>query len=140
MRRAFFLAVGITAIGVLAAADQTRAASVSTLAGTDPFAAQIAEAVRRFDVPTAWIRAVMRAESGGDTSAISSKGAVGLMQIMPTTWANLRVRYGLGSDPFDVHDNILAGAAYLREMHDRYGSPGFLLWLPSVMQEFSDPY
>ncbi|BCK76239.1 murein transglycosylase [Gluconobacter potus] len=126
MRRAFFLAVGITAIGVLAAADQTRAASVSTLAGTDPFAAQIAEAVRRFDVPTAWIRAVMRAESGGDTSAISSKGAVGLMQIMPTTWANLRVRYGLGSDPFDVHDNILAGAAYLREMHDRYGSPGFL--------------
>ncbi|CDG39835.1 MULTISPECIES: lytic transglycosylase domain-containing protein [Acetobacteraceae] len=126
MRPAFFLAVGITAIGVLAAADQTRAASVSTLADTDSFAAQIAEAVRRFDVPTTWIRAVMRAESGGDTSAISSKGALGLMQIMPATWADLRVRYGLGSDPFDVHDNILAGAAYLREMHDRYGSPGFL--------------
>ena len=126
MRRAFFLAVGITAIGVLAAADQTRAASVSILAGTDPFAAPVAEAVRRFDVPTAWIRAVMRAESGGDTSAISSKGALGLMQIMPATWSDLRVRYGLGSDPFDVHDNILAGAAYLREMHDRYGSPGFL--------------
>ncbi|MBB3173706.1 soluble lytic murein transglycosylase-like protein [Endobacter medicaginis] len=85
MRPAFFLAVGITAIGVLAAADQTRAASVSTLADTDSFAAQIAEAVRRFDVPTTWIRAVMRAESGGDTSAISSKGALGLMQIMPAT-------------------------------------------------------
>jgi soluble lytic murein transglycosylase-like protein len=42
------------------------------------------------------------------------------MQIMPETWAHLRVRYGLGAD------NILAGAAYLRELYDRYGSPGFL--------------
>jgi hypothetical protein len=51
---------------------------------------------------------------------------MGLMQIMPETWANLRIRYGLGSDPLDAHDNILAGAAYLRELHDRYGEPGFL--------------
>lgn len=51
---------------------------------------------------------------------------MGLMQIMPETWASLRLRYGLGPDPFDVHDNILAGAAYLRELHDRYGAPGFL--------------
>jgi soluble lytic murein transglycosylase-like protein len=51
---------------------------------------------------------------------------MGLMQIMPETWATLRLRYGLGADPFDPHDNILAGAAYLRELHDRYGSPGFL--------------
>ena len=51
---------------------------------------------------------------------------MGLMQIMPETWASLQVRYGLGADPFDAHDNILAGAAYLRELHDRYGAPGFL--------------
>ena len=51
---------------------------------------------------------------------------MGLMQIMPETWATLRLRYSLGADPFDPHDNILAGAAYLRELHDRYGSPGFL--------------
>jgi hypothetical protein len=51
---------------------------------------------------------------------------MGLMQIMPDTWAELRVRHRLGSDPYDPRDNILAGAAYLREMHDRYGSPGFL--------------
>lgn len=51
---------------------------------------------------------------------------MGLMQLMPETWAALRARYGLGRDPFDPHDNILAGAAFLREMHDRYGSPGFL--------------
>jgi len=51
---------------------------------------------------------------------------MGLMQIMPETWASLRLRYGLGPDPFDAHDNILAGAAYLRSLHDRYGAPGFL--------------
>jgi hypothetical protein len=45
---------------------------------------------------------------------------------MPDTWAELRVRHRLGRDPYDPRDNILAGAAYLREMHDRYGSPGFL--------------
>jgi hypothetical protein len=38
----------------------------------------------------------------------------------------LRARYRLGSDPYDPRDNILAGAAYLHELHDRYGSPGFL--------------
>jgi hypothetical protein len=51
---------------------------------------------------------------------------MGLMQIMPDTWADLRGRHRLGADPYDPRDNILAGAAYLREMHDRYGVPGFL--------------
>jgi hypothetical protein len=51
---------------------------------------------------------------------------MGLMQIMPETWADLRLRYALGNDPYDPHDNILAGTAYLRELRDRYGSPGFL--------------
>ena len=68
----------------------------------------------------------MRAESGGDRHAVSRAGAMGLMQIMPRTWAELRARYGLGRDPYDVRDNIMAGAAYLREMFDAFGSPGFL--------------
>jgi soluble lytic murein transglycosylase-like protein len=51
---------------------------------------------------------------------------MGLMQFMPETWSHLRFRYGLGTDPFDTHDNIVAGTAYLRELHDRYGNPGFL--------------
>jgi hypothetical protein len=68
----------------------------------------------------------MRVESRVNRRAISPKGAMGLMQLMPDTWAALRARYGLGRDPFDAHDSILAGAAFLREMHDRYGSPGFL--------------
>jgi hypothetical protein len=58
--------------------------------------------------------------------APSPKGAMGLMQIMPESWAILRARYGLGANPFDSRDNILAGAGYLRELHDRYGAPGFL--------------
>ena len=92
----------------------------------DPYAAFIAEAAQRFGIPETWIRAVMRIESAGDVRAVSSAGALGLMQVMPSTWAELRVRHRLGVDPYDPHDNILAGAAYLREMHDRYGSPGFL--------------
>jgi len=86
----------------------------------------IAEASRRFGMPAAWIRAVMRAESAEAVRAISPAGAMGLMQIMPDTWAGLRIRYHLGGDPYDPHDNILAGAAYLRELHDHYGAPGFL--------------
>jgi Transglycosylase SLT domain len=84
------------------------------------------EASRRFAIPASWIRAVMQAESGGDPRALSAQGAMGLMQIMPGTWAELRVRYGLGADPYDPRDNITAGVAYLRELHDRFGAPGFL--------------
>ena len=51
---------------------------------------------------------------------------MGLMQIMPKTYAGLRARHHLGADAYNPRDNILAGAAYLREMLDRYGSLGFL--------------
>ena len=88
----------------------------------DPIATHIAEAAQRFGIPERWIVAVMRAESAGNTRAISRAGAQGLMQVMPATWDHLRARYRLGSDPFDPRDNILAGAAYLREMYDRYGT------------------
>ncbi len=93
---------------------------------SDRYADFIAEAAERFDIPVAWIRTVMCAESDGNVRSTSSKGAMGLMQIMPQTWAELRIHYGLGEDPYDPHDNIMAGAAYLRELFDRYGNPGFL--------------
>lgn len=93
----------------------------------DPYAPFVSEAAQRFGIPASWIRAVMRAESAGDPRAVSPKGAMGLMQIMPATWAELRLRHGLGSDPFSPRDSILAGAAYLREMHDRYGSVALML-------------
>lgn len=88
--------------------------------------AYVAEAAQRFGIPEAWILAVMGVESGGDVRATSVKGAMGLMQVMPATYADLRARYGLGPNAYDPRDNILAGAAYLREMYDRYGAPGFL--------------
>jgi soluble lytic murein transglycosylase-like protein len=91
-----------------------------------PFAAFVTEASKRFGVPEQWIRAVMHVESSAKQRARSERGAMGLMQIMPKTWTELRARYGLGADPFDPRDNILAGAAYIRELYDRYGVPGFL--------------
>ncbi|WP_346775555.1 lytic transglycosylase domain-containing protein [Sphingomonas sp. G-3-2-10] len=86
----------------------------------------IARASRHFAIPGRLIRAVIAVESGGAVYAISPKGALGLMQLMPGTWAELRRRYALGSDPFDPCDNIFAGTGYLRELLDRYGDPGFL--------------
>jgi len=93
------------------------------------WAAEIAEASQRFKIPEDWIARVMKAESDGRTSlggmpVVSPKGAMGLMQLMPGTWAEMRAVEGLGSDPFDPHDNIIAGAAYLRLMYDRFGYPG----------------
>lgn len=88
------------------------------------FVGFINEASQRFAIPPNWIRSVQSIESAGDVHARSPKGAMGLMQIMPATWAELRERYNLGRDPYDPHDNILAGTAYLRELLDRYGAPG----------------
>jgi len=92
----------------------------------DRLAKFIAEASVRFAVPAFWIRAVIQIESAGDAHSISPRGAMGLMQLMPATWVALSARYGLGLDPFDARDNILAGTAYLKEMHDRFGLAGFL--------------
>ncbi len=107
-----------------APAQQTQ--SSAHISAADRFATFVAEAAQRFGIPPAWIRAVMQLESAGDLHAVSPKGAMGLMQIMPKTYAGLCIRHGLGSNPYDPHDNILAGAAYLREMHNLYGSAGFL--------------
>ena len=86
----------------------------------------IDEASRRFSIPALWIRSVMQVESGGDAQALSPKGAMGLMQVMPETYTALRQAYGLGADPYQPRDNIMAGTAYRREMLDLYGTSGFL--------------
>lgn len=89
-------------------------------------AEMVTEAAQRFGMPERWITAVMRVESAFDARATSPAGAMGLMQVMPQTYASLRLRYGLGADPYHPRDNILAGTAYLREMYDRFGAAGFL--------------
>jgi len=98
----------------------------------DPWGPYIREAAQRVGFPENWVRAVMQQESGGrlvlaDGSLITSPaGAMGLMQIMPATWDRLRPGLGLGNDPYEPRDNILAGTAYLKQMFDRFGSPNFL--------------
>lgn len=110
---------------VICSRPDTASAQSAPVAGpavADPWADDIAEAAQRFAIPARWIRAVMAAESTGDPAALSPKGAIGLMQVMPATWDELRARHGLGDDPWTPRDNVLAGAAYLREIHDRYGT------------------
>ena len=92
----------------------------------DPWGPYVREAAARHAVPERWIREVMRQESDGRAGATSPAGAMGLMQVMPGTYDVLRRRHGLGADPYEPRDNIMAGAAYLREMHDRFGAPAFL--------------
>lgn len=101
--------------------------TVRGASGTELYAPEVAAASQRFGIPELWIRAVMRIESAGDRLAVSHRGAMGLMQVMPSTWAALRVRHGLGADPFAPQDNILAGTAYLREMLDRFGTVSLML-------------
>jgi membrane-bound lytic murein transglycosylase B len=124
---ALLLLSGLYIASVIPAVATAQDTSIARPSPRDPYAAHITEAAQRFGIPERWIRAVLRAESAGDVRAISSAGALGLMQVMPDTWAALRVRYRLGRDPYDPHDNIVAGAAYLREMWDRYGDVGAML-------------
>jgi soluble lytic murein transglycosylase-like protein len=116
----------LLAVAGIAHAEPVATEQHNVATAADPISTMVAEASQRFGIPASWIRAVMQVESFGDVRALSPKGAMGLMQIMPESWATLRSRYGLGADPYDAHDNILAGAAYLRELLDRYGSPGVL--------------
>jgi len=98
---------------------------------SDPWGPYIKEASARFSVPELWIREIMRQESGGrqyirGRLTTSRSGAAGLMQLMPATYAELRDKHGLGDDRYHPRDNILAGTAYIREMYDRFGYPGFI--------------
>lgn len=120
LRRTALLALALAAM-LLAGSSWAREAP--------PWRAHVAEAAARFAIPEAWILRVIDAESGGRTHLrgrpiTSPAGAIGLMQLMPGTWAQLRREHGFGPDPHDPRDNILAGTAYLRRMYDRFGYPG----------------
>ena len=117
------LALGVSSL----AAPQAASATAPDQFAAHPYAPHVAEASQRFGIPELWIWAVMRAESRGNSRAVSPAGAMGLMQIMPGTWAMLTERHRLGSDPFDVRANILGGTAYLRAMWDRYGDISLML-------------
>lgn len=119
----------MAALSSLALAAALAASTAAAASPIDRWAGPIAEASARFGIPEAWIRRVIRAESGGRLAQdrrpiVSSAGALGLMQLMPATWSDMRSLLGLGDDPQDPHDNILAGSFYLRLMYDRFGYPG----------------
>ena len=120
----------------MAALTLIAAAALASSGGSDaPSIARwqplIAEASQRFGVSESIIASVIRAESGGRTTlngrpTTSRAGAMGLMQLMPGTWAELRAQLQLGPDPYDPRDNILAGTAYLRQLGTRFGYPGMI--------------
>lgn len=75
----------------------------------------IAAAAEKYQVDPKLVSAVAEAESGGNQSAVSPAGAVGVMQLMPDTAA------ALGVNPYDEAQNIEGGAKYLRQMLDNFG-------------------
>ena len=107
----------------------TKEQAMSTAQLIDRWAPYVKEASRRFKISTDWIKAVMRIESGGRTLSddnqpiTSSAGAMGIMQVMPETYLDMKQQYGLGENPHDPHDNILAGTAYLSWLKEKYGYP-----------------
>jgi hypothetical protein len=131
---------GLVMLALLIGCSSACAAAADTAPNTasDPYADFMAQASQRFGVPTSWLRAVMQVESASNPKAVSSKRAMGLMQLMPETWTTLRLQYHLGNDPFDPHDNILGGAAYLRELFDRFGASGFLAAYNAGPKRFED--
>ena len=113
-----------------------------------PYSAAIGEASKLTQLPSDWILAVMRQESLFRSDAVSRAGAHGLMQMLPATAAAVERRWHLPAPendaPFDPTPDVTLGAAYLRELLDRYGGqlgPGLAAynagpvpvarWLPS---------
>jgi soluble lytic murein transglycosylase-like protein len=83
--------------------------------GHDRFDGIIREAADRYQLPFAFVKAVIRVESGFNPDAVSPVGAQGLMQLMPATAAELQCE-----DPFDPRQNIMAGTQFLRMLANRY--------------------
>lgn len=117
------------AVSVVLCSSLASAAQLPNYCGITQWQSFIDEAASRYGLPSPWIGAVILAESAGCESmngrpTTSAAGAMGLMQLMPATWEQFRQKLTLAADAYDAHDNILAGAAYLRELYGRYGWPG----------------
>lgn len=83
---------------------------------SEKYDALISEASKRHGVSFSLLKAIIKAESDFDPKAVSKKGAMGLMQIMPANFKLLGLK-----DPFDPTQNINAGARYFKQLYDRFG-------------------
>ncbi|TPI13051.1 lytic transglycosylase domain-containing protein [Mesorhizobium sp. B4-1-3] len=145
MDRVTLLMIGMIAVAPCACSASTGAepVAISYTPQLRKWQHFVSEASQRFRIPESWIYAVMDAESGGrtmlDGRPITSRaGAMGLMQVMPATYNEMRVAQGLGGDPYDPRDNILAGTAYLRAMYDRFGFPGLFAAYNAGPERYDD--
>jgi membrane-bound lytic murein transglycosylase B len=126
---AALLAASGASASTTAPSEFTKEQAMSSASLIERWTPLIKEASRRFKIAEDWIKAVMRMESGGRTQLedgkpiTSKKGAMGVMQVMPDTYKDMRAQYGLGADPYNPHDNVLAGAAYLHWLYEKYGYP-----------------
>jgi soluble lytic murein transglycosylase-like protein len=102
--------------GVYRSAPQARARPLPASRGLDQYRDQIRVAAEKYRLPEALLLAVMAVESNFDHRALSEKGAVGLMQLMPLTAKDMFV-----SDAWDPAQNIEGGARYLRILANQYG-------------------
>lgn len=109
-------ATGTSSLGDFSFADAlNKARSVKPLACPNELASAIKSAAQKHGVDPAVIKAVIRAESGFRSDAVSRTGAQGLMQLMPGT------AKALGVDPTDPEQNIDGGVKYLKQQIDRFG-------------------
>jgi len=83
---------------------------------------QIDRAATMYNIPAELIRAVIAVESAGDTAAVSHRGAIGLMQLMPQTAGQMYVE-----DPVDPAQNILGGTRYLRHLANQFAGDMMLV-------------
>jgi hypothetical protein len=113
----------LLAFGIASGAS-VRADAAGAAAARSACAPHAAEAAERSRLAEGVILRVMHVESRGRQQAISPKGAMGCMQIMPATWRYLTARHGLGSDPWDPRFNMIGGALYLAELARQFGFPG----------------
>ncbi len=99
------------------------AAPASTPSAQAPTPARVAElvdnAARKYGLPPAFVRAVVAVESGYQANAVSPKGAIGLMQLMPATAREL------GADPKILEQNVDAGTRYLRDLLLKYDNHAY---------------
>lgn len=145
MDRVILLMLGMIAVAPCACSASTgvEPAAISLSPQLRKWQQFVAEASQRFCVPRTWIYAVIDAESHGRTTLegrpiTSRSGAMGLMQVMPATYQEMRAEHGLGADPYDPRDNILAGTAYLRAMYDRFGFPGLFAAYNAGPERYDD--